>query len=174
MHKRLEYIRLGLRLLDSRTDPVAAETGVPPISVQQRPEMEFILGPRNHYAEGEEFYVAFMNFCRLANELRVNLNYPIAGYYESVDAYFAEPSRPGMFISMDPTGNRRAPAGEYLCGYARGYYGHFGDLPQRMAAYADEHGLKLTGPVYAIYLHDEICMRDPSQYLAQVRMKIEK
>jgi DNA-binding transcriptional MerR regulator len=173
MHKRLEFIRFGLRLLDSRVDPVAAETGVPPISVQNRPEIEYILGPRNHYAEGEEFYVAFMNFCKQSNDLRVNLNYPIAGYHESMEAFLAEPNRPIRFISMDPSGNRRAPAGEYLCGYARGYYGHFGDLPQQMSDYAKSHGLKLTGPAFTIYLHDEICMKEPSDYLAQICVGIE-
>jgi effector-binding domain-containing protein len=43
-----------------------------------------------------------------------------------------------------------------------------GDLPERMNAYAEENALTVSGPVYTLYLHDEICIKDPSQYLVQI------
>jgi effector-binding domain-containing protein len=40
-------------------------------------------------------------------------------------------------------------------------------MPAKMAAYAKKNALDITGPVYTIYLHDEICTQDPTKYLAQ-------
>jgi len=41
-----------------------------------------------------------------------------------------------------------------------------------MAAYADINGLVFSGPVYNIYLADEISTVDPEQYLLQVSAAI--
>ena len=64
------------------------------------------------------------------------------------------------------------PPGEYLVGYTRGNYGQLGDLPERMVHYANTHGIEIVGPVYTFYPHDGICTVSPSDYLAQVNIKI--
>jgi effector-binding domain-containing protein len=63
---------------------------------------------------------------------------------------------------------------DYLCGFTRGYYGDFGDLPERMTAYAEENSLTISGPVYTVYLHDEICANSTSNYLAEVCVPVSK
>jgi len=145
------------------------------ISVRELPEFSLILGPPNDdFAGHESFYLPFVNFCNHAEELNINLNYPIGSYHPTIEGFFDHPSKPDYFFSLDPDGNSKREAGEYLVGYTLGYYGDFGDLPQQMANYAEENGLILEGPVYVIYLHDEICIKDPNYYLSQTSIALSR
>ena len=82
------------------------------------------------------------------------------------------PSQPSRFFSLDPKGHECKPAGLYLVGYTRGYYGETNDLSEKMKAYADEHELEFNGPVYNLYLFDEISISDPQNYLLQVSASV--
>jgi len=184
IHTRLDLIRYGIRLggsfkavdgvrLDNWNDEdegiIVDETK---ICVLKRDEKSYILGDLNEYQEGDEWYDSFMRFCHMAPELRVNLHYPIGGYHENLNHYLEKPGKPSRFFSLDPTGNRKRAAGDYLVGFKRGYYGEMGDLPERLHAYARENSLKVHGPVYVLYLYDEVCMTDPSKYLAQITVAV--
>ncbi|MDR2893532.1 MAG: MerR family transcriptional regulator [Deltaproteobacteria bacterium] len=158
MFTRLQLIRLGDKAPDGETS----------VRVTRMEEMPFILGPRNEWKEDEKFFDPFIHFCRQANELRINLNYPIAARHESMDAFVSAPGKPEYFLSLDPAGNRACPAGDYLCGFTRGHYGELGDLPERMTTFMRENNLAVSGPVYTAYLHDELCLEDPTRYLAHV------
>ena len=149
------------------------EADVNEISVKHMENAHYILGPRNEWASEPSFYETFMTFCKEAPRMRINLNYAIGALHENVETFMTAPSQPDFYFSIDPTGYEKRPAGDYLTGYARGYYGEFGDLPQRMMAYAEEHNLILSGPVRVIYLHDEICMREPDQYLARIIVAVK-
>jgi len=184
IHARLELIRYGMRLnsgykavdgvrLDNwNDDDEGVDVDESKICVLKRDEKSYILGQKNEYKDDEEWYDPFMRFCHSAPENRVNLHYPIGGYHDSLLNYLNSPSRPERFFSLDPTGNKKRAAGDYLIGFKRGYYGDMGDLPERMKAYADENELKTHGPVYILYLYDEICMKDPTSYLAQVSVAV--
>ncbi|MCL2719488.1 MAG: MerR family transcriptional regulator [Lachnospiraceae bacterium] len=186
IHERMELIQYGTRLqkgykvIDGwRVDDDAELDGGDyidenSISILKRNEKAYILGQLNEFAEGELFYEPFMRFCNSAKDLRINLNYPIGGYHENMKHFLDSPGKPNRFFSLDPTGNLKRAAGEYLIGFKRGYYGEMGDLPGRMAAYATENALTVTGPVYVMYLHDEICIKEPTQYLAQVSVAVKR
>jgi len=131
-------------------------------------ELYVIHGPAADFKRGDSFYEPFVNFCEAAEKNRINLNYPIGGYHGSMDGFVKAAGKPDRFFSFDPMGDSKIPAGRYLVGYARGYYGEFGDLPQRMASYARENGLAFKGAVYVLYLLDEVCTVNPDQYLARV------
>jgi effector-binding domain-containing protein len=73
---------------------------------------------------------------------------------------------------LDPTGNRIIPSGKYLTAFFRGYYGEPGDLSDRVETYLKEHKLKARGPVFTLYLLDEICLADTTQYLGQIRVAV--
>jgi len=181
IHIRRELINYGIKLCDGFTvvDGIRVDDEMPTeeeglwidtseIAVLRRENKAFILGPRNHWKSGEPFYEYFMNFCNMADELRMNLSFPIGGYHDDMESFLRAPGEPDFFFSIDPTGNRRREAGKYLVGFCRGYYGELGDVADRMAVYAEENALTLHGPVFTMYLLDEICMRDPDQYLAQI------
>jgi len=181
IHTRREFINHGIRLSKGYiavdgirvSSDVAAEDGgvwvdTDRISVLRRDSRAFILGPRNNWQRGEPFYEYFMRFCDMAEELRMNLCFPVGGYHDDMDSFMRAPGEPDFFFSVDPTGNRMREAGKYLVGYEKGYYGEIIDVHERMAAYAKEHALTLHGPVYTMYLLDEVCMKDPNRYLAQI------
>lgn len=138
------------------------------ISLVTLDERPIIHGTPSNFRENEPFYEPFMRFCKEAVSLRINLSYPIGGFHKSLRAFVEKPAQPENWFSVDPTSRDKMPAGEYMVGYARGYYGDMGDLPERLTAFAKERSLQAAGPVYEIYLHDEVCQKDPSQYLVQI------
>jgi hypothetical protein len=173
IHQRRGLIRYGLRAFEAM-EPDNGVIITPPIIVEQMEERKFVLGQPNDFSDDETFYSAFARFYNQAAEMRIDTSFPICGYHESPDCFFQSPGRPDCFFSLDPTGNRKWLAGEYLVGFARGPYGEFGDLPQRMSDYADEKNLRISGPVYSVYLHDEICVKDSMQYLAQISVAVSR
>ena len=143
------------------------------IAVQALAPMSIALGPYNEAWEGLSFYQGFIRYCQYAKENRVNLNNPIGGYYDSMEHFLSASSVPSRFFSVDPRGSDERAAGKYLVGYARGYYGQLGDVARRLDDFAAEEKLDVSGPVYVLYLLDEISVKDTSDYLAQVCVKAE-
>jgi DNA-binding transcriptional MerR regulator len=142
------------------------------VSVEFMEATPIVMGPPNHFEE-DSFYRPFAAFCRHFKKLGVNLYYPVGGYFENVDTYRSHPASPNNFFFFNPTGEELKPAGRYLVGYTRGYYGVIDDLPARLWAYAESHNLQLSGPVYHIYLLDEISTVNPNNYLLQVSASID-
>ena len=144
------------------------------IYVSELPEKKIILGDINDFCFTEGFYREFMRFCNSQHEPPLNLSYPVGGYFESMGVFLDEPSQPSRFFSLDPKGNERKAAGLYLIGYTRGYYGETNNLPKRMAAFAQKNGLVFNGPVYNLYLFDEMSITDTNQYLLQVSASVKE
>jgi len=161
IHTRRELINQGLN-----ADPLN-------ISIEELPEQHIIVGPKTKFPKDGSFYNPFIDFCKKADELHINLNYPIGGSHGSFEDFVKAPGEPNNFFSKDPGGNQTIPAGKYLVAYNHGYYGNFNDTVKRMTDYTKKHNISFTGPLYAIYLHDEICITDPTQYLAQIFVKIK-
>ena len=162
IHARQELIRYGLKIDENE------------ISVLDREDKAMVLWERNEYQEDDTFINPLASFITKAGEYHINLDFPIGGYWDDMESYIKDPARPQNFLSIDPIGTHIRKAGKYLVGFARGYYAEMGDLPERMAEYARKNNLIISGPVYVIYLHDEICMREPSQYLAQACVAVSK
>lgn len=162
IHARRELINLGAKINENE------------IAVEEMDEKAMILWPRNEYKDDDTFIDPLAAYVSQTSEYHINLSFPVGGYYDNMDSFVASSVRPNHFLSVDPIGTHTKKAGEYLVGYARGYYGDLGDLPERMLAYAEEHSLSLTGPVYVLYLWEEICTSDTSQYLAQCSTAVTK
>ena len=162
IHARREMINYGVKV-DEGT-----------LFVVHREPETMIMWPRNAYQEGNTFIEPLAAFVKEANRYHINLSFPVGGYHDNFESFRKAPGRPNHFISFDPVGAHARKAADYLTGYARGYYGDVGDLPDRMQAYARENSISITGPVYTMYLHDEICTKDLSRYLAQCCVAIGK
>jgi len=171
----MKKLREDYSVIHTRRDLIkgGVKADLAKVFVKDIPEKAFVLGPKNNFENGS-FYEPFMHFCDQASDLRINLNFPIGGRHDSFEAFVERPSQPDNFFSIDPSGNSKSAKGKYLVGFCRGYYGKLGDLPERFAKYAEENKLKFIGPVYAVYLLDEICMKDPAQYLAEVFVAVAK
>ena len=162
IHARRELINLGAKVDQSS------------IMVCPIEDITMYLWPRNEYADGDTFIEPLARHVALIDQYRINLSFPVGGYYDDIDSFAKDPGRPDHFVSIDPVGTHTQKAGDYLIGYSRGYYGDLGDLPERMIAYANENSIRVAGPVYIVYLYDEFCKKDPSQYLAQCSVAVAK
>jgi len=154
IHARRELINMGMK------------ADISLVSVQFLEERAMTQWPRNEYNEGDTFIEPLSSLVAKTSEYHINLSFPVGGYHDNVESFAKAPGCPDHFISLDPIGTYTRKAGDYLVGYARGYYGDIGDLPERMLAYAVENSLNITGPVYTLYLHEEICTLNTSDYLA--------
>ncbi len=141
-------------------------------SVVEMPEKSIVLGNKNNFFNSAGFYEEFVRFCRDQSERHINLSYPIGGYFDNMEMFLENPSHPQRFFSLNPHGGDSKPAGLYLTGYTRGYYGETDDLPKRMNLYARDNGLDFNGPVYNIYPFAELCITDPNQYLLQASVSV--
>ena len=144
------------------------------IIVSEMPTKQMIMGDVNDYADSVSFFGELTRFCCGPHEPKLNLSYPIGGYFDSMDEFIAEPAHPTRFFSLDPKGNERKAEGLYLIGYTRCYYCQTNDLPKRMAAFARKNGLVFCGPVYNIYPFDEISVTDPDGYLLQASASVRE
>ncbi|MDR2599683.1 MAG: MerR family transcriptional regulator [Oscillospiraceae bacterium] len=162
IHARRELINVGIKV---------EETVISIKYFESRPMMVW---PRNVYEDGDTFCSPLSTLMPAVSDMRINLNFPIGGFYDNIDSFTRERYYPNHFISIDPTGKQEQKAGEYLVGYTRGCYFDVGDLPERMAEYAKEHSLTLVGRVYIIYLLDVSCITDSSQYLAECSVEVKR
>lgn len=144
------------------------------IVLSKMPKKHLILGRVNDYSGGTGSIKAYTRFCNSDHEPSINLFFPVGGYFTSMEDFMREPSLPTRYFSLDPRGHEKKEAGLYMVGYARGYYGQTGDLPERMAEYAKKNGLLFCGPVYNIYVHDELSIVDENQYLLQASVQVKK
>ena len=166
------HVSGGLRVEDGAHNEDSVWVDEKEIAILKREERAYIRGPRNEWPEDGSFYEPFVNFCNSADELRLNLNFPVGGLHDSFEIFQERPGQPDYFFSLDPTGNRKRPAGKYMIGFYRGYYGMFGDVAERMAAYAEKNKVHISGPVLTTYLLDEVCLKNPEYYMVQVAVAI--
>jgi effector-binding domain-containing protein len=82
------------------------------------------------------------------------------------------PSRPNQFFSLDPSGSGSKPAGRYVRAYTRGFYGEMSNTPERLEEYVSANSLNPIGPVYVLYIQDEVSVPEPDNYLAQTTVRI--
>ena len=149
---------------------LAAEDGA--IETRFLDEMPIVVGPPNDFGGSLYFYDAFLKFCSEAKQYRIDLRLPVGGMFEDFDTFVGSPGKPTNFFSVDPKGMDKRSAAIYLVAYQRGYYGETGSLVERIKKYMDENGLTATGPVYNIFLHDELSVDDPDNYLMQATVEV--
>ena len=167
---RLNSLRTAYSIVHTYRDNIqeALQPRKSDIVLEELDETRLILGPETDFDDSESFYETFMDFCNSAPNYGINPRYPIGAFHENMDVFIGAPGQPQRFFSLDPLGNYIQKKGQYLCGYNRGYYGQFGDTADKMAAYAADKGLTFSGPVFVVYLLDEISVVEPDQYLSKI------
>jgi DNA-binding transcriptional MerR regulator len=152
---KLELLNIGLSATENE------------IRVSKLPETPIILGDVCDFGGSHGFYGEFLRFCNGEHDVKLNPAYPVGGYWDRMDDFLRTPMLPVRFFSLDPRGRQQKAAGLYMVGYTRGYYGQTNDLPERMGVFARKKGFMFDGPVYNIYLFDEVSESDPNRYLLQ-------
>jgi len=103
-----------------------------------------------------------------------NAGCPMGLAYNEFSDLLENPSQPAKLVSYDPNGPEIRPAGEYLVGTIRSYYGEKHNLPQRMATYAKKNGLEIYGPTYTVYLLDAVSVAKKDEYLLQISVAVKR
>ena len=174
IHTRRELINHGKRIIEGVQLADGTMMGVDQIVVVPQEEQHLIVGPRNEFKEEGDFYEPLKCFYEQAKDLRITLGFPIGALHDTWEEFVKAPGMPHHFFSIDPTGNTTYQPGKYVMGFTFGGYGQFGDLPERMIKFIQDNSLTVTGPVYVVYLQDEICIQDSSKYLAQVSVAVSE
>jgi len=135
-------------------------------------ELPIVIGPHNDFGGSQYFYDAFLKFCSEAKQYRIDLRLPVGGIFEDFNYFYEHPGRPTNFFSVDPKGLDKRPAARYLTAFQRGYYGETGNLAERIHAFLKENNLITVGPVFNIFLHDELSIDDPKKYLMNATVEV--
>jgi DNA-binding transcriptional MerR regulator len=81
------------------------------ISVSEMPQKRLILGDINDFSGNAEFYGEFIRFCKAPHKPKLNVSYPIGGYWDSMAAFLKRPSRPERFFPLTPKAEASEPPG---------------------------------------------------------------
>ena len=161
MHVRQELIRYGMNIDESE------------ISVSEREDTAINIWPRNKYKEGETAFDALAALIAQTDR-HFYFSYPVGAYFDNTETFLKEPKLPNHFFALDPIGRKTWKKGEYLTAFFRGLFGDFGGLHERIVKYAKQNSLTLSGPVYVMALHDELCTGDPYNHLMQISVAVSK
>lgn len=144
------------------------------IHLSELDERNMIMGEPNVWDDdSEDFYEPFVRFCEWARKNNYHMGYPIGAYHEIAKSFFENPGRPDRFYFANPFGKDIQPKSQYIIGYAKGGYGELTDVRNRIVDFAEDNALSFAGGVYVLYLIDETCTNDPSQYLAMVSVAVK-
>ena len=135
-------------------------------------ETPIVLGGKNDWQKESEFHSHFAAFCKFAMQKKYNLHYPVGGHFESLYSFCENPTKPENFFSLDPNGNDRLPRGKYVTCYEKGSFDKLGVASKKIADFLEKENIEPKGPVYVMYLLDEVTTMDESEYLAQILAKI--
>jgi len=135
-------------------------------------DLPVVIGPVNDFGNSTHFYDTFLKFCSDAKQYRIDLRLPVGGLFTDFDTFCKSPSTPTHFFSVDPKGLDKRPSGKFVSAFQRGYYGETGDLIDRMKKFIGDNGIKTVGPVYNIFLHDELSVNDPDNYLLHATVEV--
>jgi DNA-binding transcriptional MerR regulator len=174
IEKLLDSQKLLLTLKDIIEDALSVDEGK--IEVRWEEEESILIGPQVDYSDGTTIEEAFLNFYKHWNAIDgdLDMNYPVWAIFSEERIKRGDWVGPDKFYFKMPDAPDKKPAGLYITGYTRGYYGKTGALYTRLMAGIDENGLEICGPSYEMYLLNEISISDPHNYLLRISIGVKK
>jgi DNA-binding transcriptional MerR regulator len=151
----------------------AARATIDQVEIRELKELPLIMGPSNVFERDGDYLQPFNEFCLHYQHESNLLSYPVGGFFNSFDSFIAAPASPSHFFFVHPRGAQSRPAGRYLVAHTHAYYGQTNGIEQRMLAFARDNGLAVKGPVYNIFLLDEITNSSYDNYVLQASVALE-
>ncbi|MDR2671899.1 MAG: MerR family DNA-binding transcriptional regulator [Coriobacteriales bacterium] len=169
--KKLEDTRTLIRVM-SRLVSEGLDVDEDAVNVVELDDFHYTLGPENVFQDAANFYPAWLSFMNTSQLQGHNIKFPVGGLFNDMERFIENPNLPSKYYFVNPKGKDLRPKGRYLVAYARGFYGEPGDIAIRMHDFATEHKLRLMGPVFNTFLHDELSGSDPNSYLMQAAIQV--
>ena len=146
------------------------------IEVGWNEEESILVGPQIDYSGGMSIEEALFNFYKHWSvvDSDLDLNYPVWAIFSEERIKRGDWVGPDKFYFKMPDAPDRKPAGLYVTGYTRGYYGKSDALYKRLMAYIEENGLEISGPVFEAYPLNEISVTNPCSYLMRISISVKR
>jgi len=146
------------------------------IEVSWKEEESILIGPQIDYSDVLSIEEAFLNFYKYwsATDSELDLNYPVWAIFSEERIKRGDWVGPDKFYFKMPGAPDKKPAGLYVTGYTRGYYGQSDTLYKKLLAYIEENGLEISGPAFEEYPLNEISIPDPYSYLMRLSISVRK
>ncbi len=171
-------------MLDTRIDMaeqgVGADIDFDSIVLKECESTPIFLGPElsadSHLLEGWYYLVDFYNFCE---ENKVIRGLPTGTIISHTDLLQENTTHPSRYYyrplngSSYPT-NAHKPKGLYVIGREHTEYAKTSNLYNRLFTFIKEANLKICGNAYEEFLLDEISSSNPTQYLLQISIHVQK
>ena len=134
------------------------------------PESHMVLGPQTDYSKSKNDWEELLNFYDFCEQKGLNesIYYSAWGVFSEERIKKGDWRYPDKYYLNCPDGENKKPAGWYVVGYGRGYYGKTDYLYKKMITYIKENNLEICGPAYETYPLNEISIIDPANYLIRV------
>jgi hypothetical protein len=140
------------------------------------PELHIFLGPQNDYSNGStdwDEFIKFYDFCERKG-MGKNMYYSAWGMFSEERIKRGDWKFPDKYYLNCPDGENTKPAGWYVVGYGRGYYGQTDTIYQKLIAYIKENNREICGPSYEAYPLNEISIDNPENYLIRISITARK
>jgi DNA-binding transcriptional MerR regulator len=144
------------------------------VFIDYRNEVKISVGKDIDFGNDTSYYTGFVGFLASAEENGIDLSYPIGGYFNDFESFSNMPNRPDKFYSYDPNGKDSIPAGNYMSYYANCDYSDVSLAPNILTEYATKNGYECIGPVYNLWIQDEVSVPNPLDYLVEIRVAVRK
>ena len=174
IEKLLRAQKLLLALKDIIEDGLSVDEEK--IEVSWNEEESILIGPQIDYSDGTTIEEGLLNFYKHWNvaDSDLDLNYPVWAIFSEERVKRGDWVGPDKFYFKMPDAPDRKPAGLYLTGYTRGYYGASDALYKKLMAYIEEHGLEICGPSYEMFPLNELSIPAPHNYLMRISVQIKQ
>ncbi len=171
-------------MLDMRTNLIKeglqAEENINTITLQECEETPLFMGPElpadGHALEGWYYLLDYYEYCE---ENQIIRGLPAGSLIDHGDLIRGNIVRPSRFFCRPISGssyleNGIKPKGLYVVAQEYTEYAKSERLYARLFRYIEENNFKICGHAYENVLLDEISIIDPTQYLMQIAIHVEK
>lgn len=121
---------------------------------------------------------AYVNLMNLAHENNLNSGYPGGSIKTKEDLYNNHNSYSYYYIKVNKNCNYKnitiKPKGTYLVGYLKGYYSKAPIIYDKLLDFMNKNNLKMIGLSYEDVLIDQVCVKNPDDFILKVSVQIEK
>ena len=120
---------------------------------------------------------AYVNLMNLAYNNNLNYGYP-GGAIKTKEDLYSNNSYSYYYIKVNKNCTYEnitiKPKGTYLVGYLKGYYSKAPIIYNKLLDFINKNNLKIIGLSYEDVLIDQVCVKNPDNFILKVSIQVEK
>ena len=120
---------------------------------------------------------AYVNLLNLSFDYDLNFGYPV-GSLKTKDDLLQDNNYSYYYLRVNKNCIYKnvvvKPKGTYLVGYLKGYYSKAPVLYKKLLDFMNENNLEMVGLAYEDVLIDQVCVKNPDDFVLKVSIQIDK